>query len=156
VIVALDLPAVGDDLEQVGLAVAVGVLDARDIGPLGDVEPAVLLRQTEHFMEAVGEAAELRVLRVGVIGVVDQPYLAPSGADRDFAVGQDLDAAGLEHLSWGRSEVEDLVVIVLGDGLLLRQDSRRQESREQEGGKKGPHEYVLEWEEQVWMRLQRI
>ena len=63
VVVAVDLPAVGDDLEDVGLAVAVGVLDARDVRPLRDVEPAVLLGQAEDLVQAVGEARELGVLR---------------------------------------------------------------------------------------------
>ena len=88
VVVAVDLPAVGDDLEQVGLAVAVGVLDARDVGPLGDVEPAVLLGQAEHLVQAVGEAGEFGLLRVVGVGVVDHPDLAAAGADGDLAVGQ--------------------------------------------------------------------
>ncbi len=50
VVVAVDLPAVVDDFEDVGRAVAVGVLEPRDVAPLGDVEPAVFLRQAERLL----------------------------------------------------------------------------------------------------------
>ena len=52
VVIAADLPAVADDLEGVGLALAARVLDARDIGPMRDVEPDVLpvVCETENLV----------------------------------------------------------------------------------------------------------
>jgi len=56
VVIAGDFPALGDDFEDVGLAVAVAVLDARDVGAVDDVEPAVFLREAQDFVQAMGEA----------------------------------------------------------------------------------------------------
>ncbi len=116
-IVAVDLPAVGDDFEDVGLAVAVGVLDAADVRPLGDVEPAVFLSQAEDFVHAVGEARELGFFGIGGVSVVDHPDFAAASADGNLAVGHDLDGPGFEHLTLRKVEAEDLVVVVLGFSL---------------------------------------
>ena len=73
VIVAVDLPAVADDFEDVGLARALGVLDPAHVAALGHVEPAVLVGQAQHLVQAVGEAGELRLLRIGVESILRPP-----------------------------------------------------------------------------------
>ena len=104
VVVAVDLPAVGDDLEEVGLAVAVGVLDARDVAALRDVEPAVLVGQAEDLVQAVGEARELRRPSDRRLGRC-RSSRSRRGACRPRACRRaHLEGAGFEHLAFGKRE----------------------------------------------------
>ena len=63
VIIAVDSPAVAHGLEHVGAAIAVGVLHARHFATLRAIEPAIAIRQAEHFVQATGEQFETRVRR---------------------------------------------------------------------------------------------
>jgi hypothetical protein len=123
VVVAVDFPGVGNGLEEVGLPLAGGVLDARHFGAMDDVEPAVLLGEAEDFVEAMGEAGELRLLRIGDEGVLDHPDLSAACADGDLAVRHHLDGARFEDAILRRLEAEDLVVVLFrglrGGRLLL-------------------------------------
>ena len=113
VVVAVDFPGVADGLEDVGLAVAVGVLDPRQLAALGDVEPAVAVGQAEHLVQPVANRVNLICRRVVGLGVVDQVDLAAAGRDGEAAVGQPLEGAGFEDDPAGDRKGDDPVVFRL-------------------------------------------
>src|SRR5262249_9688632 len=117
VVIAADLPAVANNLEDIGLAAAARVLDARQIAALRHIEPAVLaLSEAEDFVQAVGEARELGLLRIAGHGVLDEPDLAAPRADGEL-VADELKGAGLDHLAGGQLEAAERIVVVLGGRL---------------------------------------
>ena len=120
VVVAGDLPAVADDLEEVGLAVAVRVLDARDVAALHAVEPAVALGQAEHLVQAAGEARELDVL--GIVGAAAcRSARFRRGAWRPRACRRAASRAppASSTTLLGHRKADELVVVVLGGRLSL-------------------------------------
>jgi len=106
VVVAREAPAVGDGLEGVGLAVAVGVGDAGELGDLCDVEGAGLLGGPDAHggLQAVGEtlpALGLGVERVDVAAAESgvEFLIRTEGDGGDFRLdafgaGDGLDAVG--------------------------------------------------------------
>src|SRR5262245_20438146 len=124
VIITADVPAVGDDFEEIGFAVAVGVFDARQVAALGDVEPATPpgpplrrggcgeCRKSQDFVETVREACELGLLGISGQGIVHEPDFAAARADREFAVGHEFECSAFEDLARRNVEAEHLVVVV--------------------------------------------
>ena len=55
-VVAIHIPAFGINLEEVRLAVVVGVLDACNVWSLGDIKPTVFPSEAQNFVHAVGKA----------------------------------------------------------------------------------------------------
>src|SRR6266542_1473965 len=62
----------------------------------------------------MGKAAKFHLFWIVRVGVLDQPDFAAARADRDLAVGQHFEGAGLEHLARGRRERQEFVVVGLG------------------------------------------
>src|SRR5262249_54779669 len=88
--------------------------DARHVGPLGHIQPAVLVGQAEDFVQAVRKAAEFHFFWIVRVSILDQPDFAAARADRHLAVGQHFEGTGLEHLPRRRRERQEFVVAGLG------------------------------------------
>ena len=110
-VVALDAPSITDGLEDIGATVAILVLETRHFGTLHHVEPAIAPGESEGLVEVFGEegpfGGSVRMIR----RVLDDPDLAAAGADRDLAIGEQLDATALDRGALGSREVGDGVEV---------------------------------------------
>ena len=111
VVVALDAPSITDRLEEIGAAVAVLVLETRHFGTLHHVEPAVAPGESEGLVEVFGEEGPFGGFVRMIRRVLDDPDLAAAGADRDLAIGEQLDATALDRGALGSREVGDGVEV---------------------------------------------
>ena len=109
-VVAGDAPAVIDCLKDVCTVVVVGVTHAGDFAALGAVKPAVIVGEVQRLVKAFGVERPLDLLRF-TEGFGEDVDVAAAAADGELAVGQHLDAAGLEHDPFGDRDLVDLVVV---------------------------------------------
>lgn len=109
-VIAGDAPAVVDRLEDVGAVVVVGISHAGDLAALGAVEPSVIVGEVQRLVKAFGVERPLDLLRF-TEGFGEDVDVAAAATDGEFAVGQHLDAAGLEHDPFGDRDLVDLVVV---------------------------------------------
>ena len=116
VVVAGDAPVVADGLVQIRASVAVGVDQARQLGSLDRVEgeAVVLLAplEAQGLVETLGVAQEAGVEGWLVVGALDQEHVPAPGADRRPPVGQDVEAADLDHQLVGDRDRQRPVVLV--------------------------------------------
>ena len=124
-----DLDVVVEVLVEIGLAVAVEVLEAGDLVATEDVELLVDDRQAEGVEDAGGVAAPADLGEVGVGDLAD-PHVAAPGREGDAAVLEEREGAdadpGLVGVGLGDGDVvdevggvEDLGQFVLQGGLLV-------------------------------------
>ena len=111
-VVAGDAPTVVDSLKNIRTIIVVGVPHAGDFAALGAVKPAVIVGEVEWLVQAFGVERPLDLLRFAE-GVGEDVDVAAAATDSEFAVGQHLNAAGLEHDPFGDRDLVDLVVVRL-------------------------------------------
>lgn len=75
-VIAGDLPTVGDDLELIGLAVGIGIFQTRNVRTLGDIEPPIAVIHPDRLMQSVREPLELIGGEIIAKRIFDHPYLA--------------------------------------------------------------------------------
>ena len=108
-------PVVGEGMELVGRAIAIGVLDAGDFTELHGGESAIFPRKAENFILPACEEF------VGGIGRSfespgDHVDIAPPGSDGQFLIGKNFKTSGV-HGHLGRNgDVDQRVVFRLRFG----------------------------------------
>ena len=95
-IVAGDLPVVVDRFKQVGLAVAVFVLQSSQLATLRRVQPVADGVDPEHFVQAFGKWCPADVVRGIRERFVNQIDVAATSRHGKSAIGHQLDATGFE------------------------------------------------------------
>ena len=116
VVVPIDSPLGADGFENVRRAVAVGVLEAGNLGALGEVEPAVFPIHAEGLVQALGEFFPSDVFQVVLISAGADPEVAAAGGDGDLLLRHQRDGADFHDLAgWQRDFLADVEV-----GLLRR------------------------------------
>ena len=98
-VVAGDTPAGVDGLEDIGLAIAIAVLDAGELGALGEVERAVFPIHAERLVETAGEFLPGDLGNVIAIGAGADPEIAAAGGDGHLFVRHQGDGADLHDLA---------------------------------------------------------
>ena len=97
-VVAVDIPAGVHGFKQVGFAVTRGVFDPRNFRPLGDVQPAVAIVETEYFVQAMRVAFERDLGGIFRVGVFDEINLAAPRRDGNlFIRGRSKSVIVLSH-----------------------------------------------------------
>ena len=109
VVVAAHAPLGADGLEPVGPAVAVAVGHAGELRTLHGEQRALLPEHPEGLVDVGGELGPLHLGKVGVIGALDDPDVAATGADGDLLAGQQRDRADFADLAGGSGDLDAFV-----------------------------------------------
>ena len=131
VVVARHSPAIGDRLDFVRFAVAVGVLEPAHLRPLRRIEPVILPGQAQHFVEPVGEARPGRLLPGRV---ADDPDLPPPAGDGDLVVGEPFERPHFKKGIGGDFQLLDGIEVGFGrllEGLGGARGGRADDRKEQ-------------------------
>ena len=88
------------------------------------VEPAVFLRQAEHFVQPAGELGELDVGRRIGEWLIDDIDVAAAGGNRQLATLEQLQPAGFQVHMLGNRELDELVKVLFLGGRLGKGDAR--------------------------------
>ena len=104
VVVAADAPVAADGLEEVGSAIAIGVLDAGELGALGEKEGVVFPVHAEWLVQVGSEFVPGDFGEVVFVSALADPDVAATGGDGDFFVGHEGDGANLHDFTFGKRD----------------------------------------------------
>ena len=111
-VVPVNTPGSGDGDKLVCSTVAVAVPHLRDIGALGEGEPAILMGHSERLVQSTGKFAPSHLAKVLSEGAIADPNVAAAGCQCDALVIDDCNGGSLHDLSfWQRNLLAQIKVL---------------------------------------------
>ena len=102
-----------DGLIDIGISVAVRILEAGQFSPLGANQVSVDISQAENLVKPAGKSTEAWILSNLHVGVLNDVHITPPRTNGHITVGQGTYATGLDQNVFRNRDGNDVVVVRL-------------------------------------------